>query len=331
MYSNQILQIIALSITGISFICSCLVLMVIYQKKLYKNVTNQFIIQITISEMINNLTNLSTLINDILVGKRDKFYTERMRVCFAQMFSGLFSNLFTLMSSLLVAYRIYDLLVNNSSMFRSNKFVKGIRLFSIYITLFISYVIWMIQLVFFQNYSRGSNYTLIITCWIGQEMNYFVISIFVLLILLMFFFCFKARKFIEHYTKNIIQDDSSFTEETDENGKTEQINKAKQVQNKLILYPITTGILFTFITAYSITSFYVKDTTTFIPNNTMRILSMIFYIIPTVSRGFIFSIIYLGSQNNVKQTLWDYLTCKNWNKPKVESIRASVRTLIEEE
>ena len=66
MDSNQILQIIALSITGISFICSCLVLMVIYQKKLYKNVTNQFIIQITISEMINNLTNLSTLINDIL-------------------------------------------------------------------------------------------------------------------------------------------------------------------------------------------------------------------------------------------------------------------------
>lgn len=331
MDSNQILQLIAFIITGISFVCSCIVLMVINQKKLYKNVTNQFIIQITISEMINNLTNLSTIINDVIVGKKEVMFHERMRVCFAQMFSGLFSNLYTLVSSLLVAYRIYDLLVNNSSVFRSNKFVKGIRLFSLYFTILISYVLWVIQLVVFQNYSRGTYYTLIITCWIGQEMNYCAISLFIILILLMFIFCFKARRFIEHYTNNIIQEDSSFNEDTDGETKNEQINKARKVQKQLLLYPITSGILFSFITAYSILSFYVKDPNTSQQNNVLKILSMIFYIIPTVSRGFIFSIIYLGSQKNVWQTLWDYFTCKKLRTPKVESIRATVRSLIQEE
>ena len=46
-----------------------------------------------------------------IIGTKEEKYTERMRVCYTQIFTGLFANFYTLSSSFLIAFRIYDLLL----------------------------------------------------------------------------------------------------------------------------------------------------------------------------------------------------------------------------
>ena len=70
---SDILKYTAIAISCVSFICSLIVLRLIYYKKLHKNLTNKYIIQLTVSEMINNLTNASNLINDWIGTKEFKF------------------------------------------------------------------------------------------------------------------------------------------------------------------------------------------------------------------------------------------------------------------
>ena len=77
-------------ISAISFIASLIVIKVFYLKNLQKNVTNQFVMQLILSEMINNINHVSPVINNFIGRKEEKYY-ERRRVCFSQMYASLFS------------------------------------------------------------------------------------------------------------------------------------------------------------------------------------------------------------------------------------------------
>lgn len=327
---SDILKYTAIGISCVSFICSLIVLRLIYYKKLQKNLTNKYIIQLTLSEMINNLTNASNLIND-WIGTKEFKYDERMRVCYSQMYTGLFANFFTLFSSLLIAFRIHDLLVNNSRVFKSQQKIHFSQVFSVFFCLFLAYLVWILQMSVFQEFSTVSqSYFLVIACFVGQEMTYLVISIYFIFILLIFYFCLRSYRFVNNYTKSYLLEDSSVSDGEYEK-LNEQVNKAKSVQKRLLLYPVCTVILFLLLIIQSFLVFFIKEkdgSTSY----KMKIVNMILYIIPTVSRGFIFGIVYLGSQQAFMQSLWEHLTCKACKKtPAIDPVTVNSLGELEEE
>ena len=306
---QKIFDIIAWSITGLSFISSFIVIYIIYIKRLYKNITNQFVIQITISEMINNITVLSSLLMNI-IGTKEIKYTERMRICYAQIFSGLFSNFYTLISSLLISYRIYDLLLNNSMFFRQPKKIKIARIGSFYICFFFFYILWILHMAWLANYSNTStSFVRVLSCWIEDYLDHIAICIFIILLLLNCFFCIKSYCFIGNYAQIFKKgNEYSTEEENDQNAKKEQIMKAKAVQQKLILYPLFTVILFIFIIAHRLLARFAKQSTF------MSILTFILYTIPTCLRGFIFASVYFGTQEVFRKALLEVITCQRCRK-----------------
>lgn len=314
-------RIIAYIFVTISFIFSGIIISIIYRKNLYRNLTNQFIIQLTVSEMINNITNFINIIPS-LMGTKEEKYHERMRVCYTQIYSGLFSNFLTLFSSLLIAFRIHDLLVNNSKFFKIPRNVKLTKLSSVFICFLMSYIIWLLQMNQFQGYEDTSiKYYLVLSCWLGNVLNYITLGIFTLFIILMFYFCIHAYLFISKYTENYLVDDN--TNEGEGGAKNaEQLKKAREVQKKLLLYPITTCILYLLIILYSVFSLFIKEKDEDDGSiNGYKIASILFYTIPTVSRGFIFAMVYLGSQKIVKQALIDYIFCRCETKKELNQIQ----------
>ena len=88
----------------------CIIIKIYSNKNQHVQISNQFILHITFSEMLNSITILSSILMHI-IGTKEEKYTERMRVCYTQIFTGLFANFYTLSSSFLIAFRIYDLLL----------------------------------------------------------------------------------------------------------------------------------------------------------------------------------------------------------------------------
>lgn len=110
---NYIFELCAYIFNGLSFLSSLSILLIIYSKSLNSQISNQFIVHITFSEMLNNITILSSFLMD-KIGTKEEKYIERMRICNTQVFTGLFANFYTLSSSFLIAFRIFDLLLNNT-------------------------------------------------------------------------------------------------------------------------------------------------------------------------------------------------------------------------
>ena len=142
--------------------------------------------------MINNVTVLSSLLMNI-IGTKEEKYAERMRVCYTQIFTGLFSNFYTLFSSLLISYRIYDLLLNNSFVFRQPKKVKIAKLGSFFFCFIITYILWFLHLTWVAKFTNTSlSFVRVLTCWIQNYLDNIAIGFFVLLLFINCFFCYKS-------------------------------------------------------------------------------------------------------------------------------------------
>lgn len=309
-------EIVAWVFTSISLLCSVVVIFISCSKKLYKNTTNQFIIQISISEIINNFTQLGSIIM-LLIGEKEIKYAERMRVCYVQIYMNLFSNFFTLFSSLIISYRIYDLLVKNSNVFKKPRNVFIIKVGSVFLCIVVSYIFWLTQMAYGNDYNTtSSEYVKILSCWGANVYDYGILPIYAILIGFIGYFCFRAYFFIRGYKQKIMKGNEGLIEEEENK---EQIKKVKDVQIKLLLYPICTAILYALISAHRIiilaTPNLKKESRTKQLN-----LTFILYIIPTIFRGIIFGIIYFGTQKTFRRELLNYLTCKPCQKKEKKNI-----------
>ena len=297
-------------ISAISFFASLIVIKVFYLKRLHKNITNQFVMQLIISEMINNLNHVSPIIN-YFVGRKEEKYYERRRVCFTQIYAGLFTNFYTLFSSFLISFRIYDLLVNNSMTFRKPKNVTRAKVLSFYICALISYIIWFLQIEILQNYTGSGRYFRVLTCWVGFELDCASLGIFAIFIILTFIYCIKSRSFVQNYQKRLYEEDDLNINDASSNKSLEEIQKIKVVQKRLVLYPIVTTILFSLIIVYRVLSYLNND------NKQVAIICLVLYSLTSVLRGFIFIIIYFGTQQVFRDGLYEFFTCKNWKETKI--------------
>ena len=194
-----------------------------------------------------------------------------------------------------------------------------------------SYIIWLLQMSNLQGYEVSSiKYYLLLSCWVGNVLNYITLGIFTAFIGLMFFFCLRAYMFISQFTENYLIDDNTNESEGEKNP--EQIKKAKEVQKKLLLYPITTCVLYLCIILYSIFSLIIKENEDTLDEvNVFKIISIVFYTIPTVSRGYIFAMVYLGSQKIVKQALLDFIFCKYEKNKEINQIQLTPKMPLSDE
>lgn len=290
-------------ISAISFIASLIVIKVFYLKKLQKNVTNQFIMQLILSEMINNINHVSPVINNFIGRKEEKYY-ERRRVCFSQMYAGLFTNFYTLFSSFLISFRIYDLLVKNSTTFRKEKNVTIAKISSFYICALISYIFWFLQVEVFQKYRGTRTYFRVLTCWVDFQLDCASLVIFGIFLILTFIYCIKSRSFVQNYQRRFYEESDPTINDLDPEISFEEIQKIKVVQKRLVLYPITTTILYSLIILYRVLSYMRGD------NNTIKIVCLLLYSLTSVLRGMIFIIIYFGTQQVFRDGLYEFFTCR---------------------
>ena len=312
------------SISAFSFIILCNVIIVFYSKNLHKNLTNQFVMQLIISEMLNNINHITQGI-PFLMGKINEKYNERMRVCYSQMFITTFSNLYTLYSSFLIAFRINDLLAHRSHVFKKPINIKIAKLSSLYVSLILSYILWSVHMIGFQSFSsKSQKYFRILTCWISSSVDYVILGIFLFFILLIFVYSCKSLTFIRKYRMRLQGDDDD--DEEDEDNKsdltnTEQFKKIRFVQKRLIVYPIVTAILYILIIIYRVISYNAKF------DDTKKFICLVLYGVTTVFRGIIFVVIYFGTQRVFREGLYDYIMCR---RRKLEEISMESLTKLDD-
>ena len=248
------------AISAFSFVVLCNVIKVFYSKNLHRNLTNQFVMQLIISEMLNNINHITQGI-PYLMGKISEKYYERMRVCYFQMYLTTFSNLYTLYSSFLIAFRINDLLAHSSRVFKKPINIKIAKLSSLYVCLILSYILWTVHMIAYQSFeSKSEKYFRILTCWISSPVDYVILGIFLFFVILIFVYSCKSLTFIGQYRKRLQADD----DDEEENNKssdlinTEQFKKIRLVQRRLIIYPIVTAILYILIIIYRFLSYNAK-------------------------------------------------------------------------
>lgn len=311
-------------ISAVSFFASLIVIRVFYLKRLQKNLTNQFVMQLILSEMINNLNHVSPIIS-YFIGRKEEKYYERFRVCFSQIYVGLFTNFYTLFSSFLISFRIYDLLVNNSMTFRKQKNVTIARILSFYLCALIAYVLWFLQVEIFQNYSGSGKFFRVLTCWVGIELDCVSLVIFGFFIILTFIYCIKSRSFVQSYQKRLYEDDDDLNINDANSSKSlEEMQKIKVVQKRLVLYPIVTTILYSLIIVYRVLSYLKGD------DDTIKIVCLALYSLTSVLRGIIFIIIYFGTQQVFRDGLYEFFTCKTWQEKKIIPEKLNLEDMYEE-
>ena len=306
---NFFFELCAYIFNSISLFSSlCIIIKIYSNKNQHVQISNQFILHITFSEMLNSITILSSILMHI-IGTKEEKYTERMRVCYTQIFTGLFANFYTLSSSFLIAFRIYDLLLNNSLIFKETNNVRIAKLVLFYGSLLISYIFWVIQLNL-QNYEQTSTKLLkVLSCWVSDYPDLIVIVIYIVLLTVICYFCAKGSCFITRYANTINQDNTNETE-------TEEIEKVKAIQRRLIFFPISCIIIFALIIAHRFIVRVAKG------DEFLTTITFILYTIPTSLRGFIFAIVYFGALQRIKQSFVDIFCCKICKKKKIPTLNS---------
>ena len=307
-YIRTLTDSITETISILSFLSSTIVIIVIYKKQLLKNLTNQYILQLTVSEMVNNFTHFSSIFL-FFIDKSDHS-NERMRVCYPQIYTGLFSNYYTLSSSLLIAYRLYDVLVKKGTFSKEKNKVRISQLVSLFGSITLSYIIWIIQMIFFQHYFIGAKqYVRLLSCWVSFDLDLFVLFTYCILIIVIFYFCCKSRSFIKEYSQLLEENDN---EDEDSNkddinsSKCSSMKKLKIFQKRLLLYPWSTLIIFSIIIIFRLIAYFANQSN----NQLLVFICLLFYGFATVSRGFVFSSVYFLTQKIFREGLYELFSCK---------------------
>lgn len=267
-------------------------------KELNANITNQFIVLLTISEIINNITQFSSLFATLLEKQNDK-EDESLRVCFIQIYCNLFSNIMTLLSSLLISLHLLDAFYRNNSFFSTKKVLNIAKAVTVYLSLVVSLVFFIIHMEEYQN-AEEIIYKRVISCWISGELDYFLIGIYVILIIFICVISYLIGTVVKAYRKEL----------KESQGKTgvkdEKYDKVIIIQRMLFTYPFVTMLLYTVISVSRILT-YVSLNHINKDNSVLLSISSWLFAIATNLRGFVFASVYLFMEKKFKERFVFYL------------------------
>ena len=300
-------------ISIISLICSCFVVHITI-KEIKMNLIHHLIIEIIISEIIDEISIILEIFNDSRGKHNFENYDFRMYFCYSQIFLEVFSCLWTLTASLLIALKLYDIIVNKNRIFKYNSFMsKNAHFISIAVPLILSYIFWAIHLGLRANFwdldgmyvnkvESGTQSARMIFCWLNKGLSIPLAVIAFLLILgNLYFSVFKGFFFLKNVKENmLLQDD----EERPVVSK--RIKNITEMQAILFLYPIISSaiwlIFFLFIFLF------------FLPNNSGNIgWSWVFCIFMSI-RQTIYISVYFFSQKKLRLYTLSLLCCKRCKK-----------------
>jgi len=301
----------------ISFLSIIFSGMIIYVTAKYTklNIVNHLILQILISEIIDGINILLVIFEDIQWPFNYENFFNRRGICFTQIFLGLFTCLWTIISSFFISFRIFDITVKNNVIFKK-KVMKNVHYFVFFFSFFISFWFWVGQTTYQANQmmeNEGKEYIprphhhfRHMYCWYETSTNYIIFVIVLILIGGSLFFSIKGIIVLKNI-KNKLTEEIEFNDSNFLNKKRSDVS---QIINTLWLYPVISGVLWIF---YFILQILFNNH----PGN--GALSA-FYVIIISTRQPIYSIVFLITQKNIKKEFINLVTLKTCKKKKNKSI-----------
>ena len=221
-------------------------------KKLKMNITNILIIHIIISEILDSINVLTAIFFDIIGRQTFENYRTRMNICFFQIFIGVFTCLWTLFSCFFISLRIYDRMQNKNRIFRTKFMANFTTVMSYAIPLIMTYILWAIQITnqankisendlnsYYPDKEKSNDYFRHMYCWVTGSVNWSLFFITIILIILnLYFSIVKSALFIKKVSNEMID-----TEEDIRESIQVKIRKMNRMMYSLIIYPITSAIL----------------------------------------------------------------------------------------
>lgn len=304
----------------LSLICSLFVL-IITVIKFKKNLLNNLIIHILISEIIDEINILLSIFMDVQGKPNFENYHRKMIICFSQIFIAVFSCLWTLTASFFISLKLYDVIINKNKIFKDGSFMsKYTTLISIAGPTIISYIIWLAQTLYQANefsmddsYKKSQNtkkkHFRMGFCWVNK---YLSITLFIIATILIagniYFSLYKGFFFIRTKKKNL-------KEKNDEsiNNNNQQISKMSQIQTTLFLYPTVAGFLWALFFLFKL-MFEI-----YIEKRTKSPLSWIFSFYISI-RQITYIVMYFITQPKLRRYAFLVLTFQVCKKKKKRSI-----------
>ena len=266
--------------------------------------------------MVDEVNILLGIISDGIGKLNFENYHYRMYVCYPQLLLSAFSCLWTLTASFFISLKLYDIIINNSRIFRGNHFLnKNITLITVSIPLIISYILWAIHLTLNIEYlkfetfyeigitNRKKRFQLVF-CWIREELSIVLACIAALLIIgNLYFSIFRGYFYLKKIKDTIITQNAEISKSINT-----QINNINQIQNILFLYPIISCVIWILFFLF-IFSIYFHYTDTGIG------WSIVFCIFMSI-RQIIYTLVYFLSQNKLRNYTILFFMCKTCKKNK---------------
>ena len=311
-------------ISFISLICSIFVVSVTI-KKIKVNLIHKLILQIIISEMVDEINILLEIISDLKGKLNFENYEFRMHICYTQIFLSAYSCLWTLTASFFISLKLYDLIINKNKIFRYNSFMEKNTIFiSISAPIIMSYILWAshvihrarilgLELMYIDKIKQRTQGIKLIFCWLFKDPSIALVCIVALLIFgNLYFSFFKGYIFLRRIknkiSENVYEQDSNEI----------RIKNLSKIQSILFLYPIISCIiwiiffLFIFLFVYS----YRDEPSAF--------GSWTFCIFMTI-RQTIYTLVYFLSQKDLRKHAILYLLCKNCKNKNIGNILIPIK------
>jgi len=303
-------------IAFVSLVCSLFVV-IVTSIKIKMNTIHKLIIQIIISEIIDEVNILLSIISDSQGKKTFENYDFRMQICFFQMYLSVFSCLWTLTASLFISIKLYDIIINKNRIFKGKNFInRNVNLITISIPLIMSYIFYIIHVIMRDKGANGDIMTIyedkmvikaqgmrLIFCWINKGLSIALACIVGLLIIAnLYFSIFKGFIFLKKVKDNIIAQSDE-----DNPNATTRIKSITQIQGILFLYPIISCVIWIIFFIFIFT-FYFRYR-----KNSSITVSVLFCIFMAI-RQVIYTLVYFLSQKNLRAYTVLILKCKTCRK-----------------
>jgi len=297
-------------IAFLSLICSLFV--VIITKKMIKiNLIHRLILQIIISEILDEINVLLEIFNDSKGKHNFENYDFRMIFCYTQIYLEVFSCLWTLTASFFISLKLYDIIINKNKIFRQNSFMDKYSSFiSIAIPLLLSYIFWAIYIIkradflnlndiYVNKYQQGTQSIKLIFCWLNKELT-IALSVIAFLLIVGNLYCslYKGYFFLRKIKQNIILKNDEESPST-----SRRINSISQMQSILFLYPIISSIIWIIFFLFMFLFYFNYR------NDPSIVWSWIFCIFMT-TRQTIFILLYFLSQKNLREYTIKFFKCQ---------------------
>lgn len=266
------------------------------------NLTDRFLLQLFYSEIINNLTQLSSFFQELI--DKTKTYYVQMRFCYVQILTNLFVHFLTLISVCqILIYIYYTLKSESASKNRLNS--KLFTVFPLHLAFFLSYIVWMLQIQIFQSNTRGK-FVRIISCTVTSILDLSIYVMFGILFIISVCFLIKIIYYLNSLKPNIMTKsrDSNICEVSP------TYKAAMMLQKKLKIYPIVIFVIY-FLQMIGRIIYYYK---------LHQKINYVYNCLLISIRGFFFVLCIFLTQDNLRSGFVKLLTCKKSKQLDVKSI-----------